>query len=48
MLVKMVETLCPAEADRANRDERDERDEQRVLEQVLAFFVARNRLHEID
>jgi hypothetical protein len=35
------------EANRTDRDERDERDEQRVLEQVLALFVA-NRLHEIQ
>src|SRR5436305_1609197 len=31
----------------ADRDERDERDEQRVLEQVLAFVVARERFHGI-
>ncbi len=47
MLVKIAETLCAGEANRTDRDERDERDEQRVLEQVLAFFVA-NRLHEIQ
>src|SRR5258708_29811325 len=30
-----------------DRDERDERDQQRVLEQILAFVVTRDRLHVI-
>src|SRR5215207_6001122 len=35
-------------ADSGDRDERDQRDEQRVLEQILAFFVAGNGLDECD
>src|SRR5574339_1019666 len=35
-------------ADRTNRDERDQRHEQRVLQQVLALFVARERLHVVQ
>ena len=39
MFVKMVDTLCPARPTAPIAIERDERHEQRVLEQVLAFFV---------
>ncbi len=40
MLVKMVGHAGARRAHRADRDQRDERHEQRVLEQVLSFFVA--------
>ena len=36
-----------ADQEQQRRDESDERHEQRVLEQVLAFFVASERLHEV-